>query len=218
MEKKEYLIHITSGRGPAECCWVVAKVLPIVIAELKKKNLAYQVISRENGIEAGTLLSASIHLKGSGLEQFVSSWQGTVQWIGQSPFRKFHKRKNWFIGINCSPIAKTTQLCEKDISFQTLKSGGPGGQHVNKVSTAVRAIHKSSGLSVTVSDTRSQLQNKKLATQRLLKIYQKQMSEILVHEQQKIWNNHNSLIRGNPKRIFRSRDFMEVKTKEKQLE
>lgn len=218
MDKKEYLIHITSGRGPAECCWVVTKVLSKVIADMKINGLVYEVISREKGIETGTLLSASIKASGSGIEHFISSWQGTIQWIGQSSFRKFHKRKNWFIGINCSAIAKSSLLSERDISYQTLRSGGPGGQHVNKVSTAVRAVHKPTGLSVTASDTRSQLQNKKLATQRLFELYQKNMSENLVREQQNIWNNHNSLIRGNPKRVFRGRDFMEVRVKEKQLE
>ncbi len=218
METKEYLIHITSGRGPAECCWVVTKVLSKVLADIKKHGLAYEVISREKGDETGTLLSASIKISGSGIEQFISSWQGTIQWAGQSPFRKFHKRKNWFIGINCSPISKSIQLSEKDVSYQTLRSGGPGGQHVNKVSTAVRAVHKPSGLSVTASDTRSQLQNKKLATKRLFELYEKDMSDNLVREQQNIWNNHNSLIRGNPKRVFKGREFDEVKLKEKQLE
>lgn len=218
MDMKEYIIHITSGRGPAECCWVVTQVLSKVIVDMKITGLAFEVISREKGFETGSLLSASIKASGSEIEQFISSWQGTIQWIGQSSFRKFHKRKNWFIGIICSPITKSSQLCERDISYQTLRSGGPGGQHVNKVSTAVRAVHKPSGLSVTASDTRSQLQNKKLATQRLFELYEKNMSDNLVREQQYIWNNHNSLIRGNPKRVFRGRDFMEVRVKEKQLE
>lgn len=213
MKTKEYIIHITSGRGPAECCWVVTKVFSEVITDLKTKKMKHEVLSRERGIESGTLLSASIKVSGSGLEQFITRWQGTIQWVGQSPFRKFHKRKNWYIGVNCSHVSISTQFCEKDISYQTLRSGGPGGQHVNKVSTAVRAVHKPSGLSVIASDTRSQLQNKKLATQRLVELYDKSMSETLIQEQQKIWNNHNTLKRGAPIRVYKGRGFVEVKLK-----
>ena len=218
MDSKEYIMHITSGRGPVECCWVVAKVLSKVIADINLNGLTYEVLIRENSPEPGTLSSATIKLTGFKLEQFIKCWQGTIQWIGQSSYRKFHKRKNWFIGINFRPIVKSFRFNEKDIYYQALRSGGPGGQHVNKVSTAIRAVHKLSGLSVIVSDTRSQLQNKKLATQRLSEICQKQFSELLIQEQQDIWNNHNNLIRGNPVRIFKGRNFMEVSNKVKQIE
>ncbi len=205
-----YIIQITSGRGPAECCWAVAKALAKLITDLKRKDIKYEVVSREKGLEANTLSSVCLKIGGSDTDQIIEDWQGTIQWIGQSPYRKFHKRKNWFIGINCSQITKTNQINEKDISYQTVRSSGPGGQNVNKVSTAVRAIHKPSGLQVIASDTRSQLQNKKLATQRLFTLFQNQLSETIVQEQQDIWNNHNSLIRGNPKKIFKGKEFIEV--------
>lgn len=218
MKSKEYLLNITSGRGPAECCWVVSKLLSKIIVDIKTNDFSYEVINREKGIEQGTLLSASIKICGNSIEQLITDWQGTIQWIGQSPFRKFHKRKNWFVGVSFSPISESIQFCEKDVVYQTLRSGGPGGQHVNKVSTAVRAVHKPSGLTVTAGDTRSQLQNKKMASQRLFELYQKRLSEKLVHEQQDIWNNHNFLNRGNPVRVFKGREFIEVTVKEKQLE
>ena len=213
MESIEYLLQITSGRGPAECCWVVTKVLSKVITDIKKNGISYEIINQENGIETSTLLSATIKIKGSEIKPFISNWQGTIQWIGNSPYRKFHKRKNWFIGINCSPQLKSAHFNEKDVTYQTLRSGGPGGQHVNKVSTAVRAIHKPTGLSVPASDTRSQLQNKKLATQRLFEIYQNGMSAMVIQEQQEIWTNHNTVIRGNPVRVFKGINFCEVSRK-----
>ncbi|HEY4785594.1 MAG TPA: peptide chain release factor-like protein, partial [Bacteroidales bacterium] len=97
---------------------------------------------------------------------------------------------------------------EDDISFQTLRSSGPGGQHVNKTESAVRAIHIPSGIQVTASDSRSQLQNKKLALERLReKIAQWQMNEVLKKEQTQ-WHQHNILKRGNPIRVYKGREFV----------
>ena len=91
-------IQFTAGRGPAECTWVVAKVLKAFVSELVKNNIDYTIIHKENGNENGTVQSVTIHLKGKNLKLFLQNWLGTIQWIGKSTFRKYHKRKNWFIG------------------------------------------------------------------------------------------------------------------------
>jgi peptide chain release factor len=210
MNTKEYLLHITSGRGPAECCWVVAKVLSKLIEELKTTGLNYEVISREKGSIADTLVSATVKIDGLFTSPFIERWQGTVLWIGQSPYRKFHKRKNWYIGVACRPVPASVQFCEKDISYQAIRSGGPGGQHVNKVSTAIRATHIPTGLSVLSSDSRSQLQNKKAATTRLKALFNQKAAELIVKEQENLWKDHNSLERGNPERTFKGKDFAEI--------
>ena len=84
-------------------------------------------------------------------------------------FRKMHKRKNWFIGIFEMMQQKNTSISEKDIQYQAMRSSGAGGQHVNKVSSAIRATHVPTGIGTVAMDSRSQHQNKKLATERLLK-------------------------------------------------
>ncbi len=207
---KEIIIQITSGRGPAECCWVVSQTLKTILDEAVKTKISAEVIERNVGNEPGTLVSALIKMNGKGAEKFVSSWIGTVQWIGQSPYRKFHKRKNWFIGINRIDRNNMVQWNDKEIIYQTLRSSGPGGQHVNKTESAVRAIHVPSGIQVTASDSRSQLQNKKLAIERLHnKIKQWQIAEILKKEQTE-WQQHNTLKRGNPVRVFSGREFAAV--------
>lgn len=69
------------------------------------------------------------------------------------------------------PLAKRmrqVQICESDLEESFARSSGPGGQHVNKVSTAVTLRHLPSGISVTVQDSRSQAVNRKLARERLL--------------------------------------------------
>jgi len=96
---KTKTIQITSGRGPVECCWVVAQVLKYLIEDIKKAKIKYVLLQREHGTENGTLQSATIQLQGKELESFLKDWLGTIQWIGKSSFRKFQKRKNWFIGV-----------------------------------------------------------------------------------------------------------------------
>ena len=175
--ENEIIIQITSGRGPAECCWAVSQVVKKMLEEAFIANIASCIVRRIKGTEASTLDSALIRFNGNDLETFARSWTGNVLWVGQSPYRKFHKRKNWYIGVNCIVPEELFHWNDNDIHFQTLRSSGPGGQHVNKTESAVRAIHHPTGLSVTSSDSRSQLQNKKLAIERLkTKLVQWQMN------------------------------------------
>jgi len=204
----ETILQITSGQGPAECCWVVAQILKYIIEDARKSNVHYKIIQREPGIENGTLYSACIQFEGDNVVDFSNQWIGTIQWVGKSQFRKHHKRKNWFVGINKIVFSdKAISFDESDISFQAIRSGGPGGQHVNKVSTAIRAKHEPSGISVLVTESRSQLQNKKLATQRLLTLLK---IEQLNQQKEKLksdWKNHSELQRGNPVKTFYGSDF-----------
>ncbi len=204
---KTKTIQITSGRGPVECCWVVAQVLKYFIEEIKQAKIEYTLIQRELGTENGTLQSATIQLQGKALESFLSNWLGTVQWIGKSSFRKFHKRKNWFIGIYEIQTTEQTSLKASDIKFQAIRSSGPGGQHVNKVSSAIRATHTKTGIQVLVMESRSQHQNKKIAIKRLQEKVTDYNNEQLKVSVQNQWGNHLNLERGNSVRIFKGTDF-----------
>jgi peptide chain release factor len=197
-------IQITSGRGPAECCRVVSKVVECLLKEARRQGIYAEVVEREEGEINRTLLSAVLFLAGENLETFVDSWEGTVQWIAQSPYRKFHKRKNWFIGVQCLPVFEEHKWNESDIRVQTLKASGPGGQHVNKTESAVRVTHIPSGISVMASDERSQLQNKKQAIERLkIKLAAYELERAMNFAQEN-WQNHNELERGNPVRVIKA--------------
>ncbi|MFV0327908.1 MAG: peptide chain release factor H [Bacteroides xylanisolvens] len=201
MDNKIYL-QITSGRGPAECCRVVALVLEKILLQARQLGLTAEVIEREEGEMNRTLYSAIIFLEGSKVDEIVDEWEGTIQWIAQSPYRIYHKRKNWFVGVNTFTPGELNEIDTKYITYQTLRSSGPGGQHVNKTESAVRATHAPSGLSVTASDQRSQLQNKKLATERLLIKLSAWDMEQAMQKVQENWNNHNNLQRGNPVKVI----------------
>jgi peptide chain release factor len=207
----EKIIQITAGRGPAECTWVVAQVLKKMLEEAQASQIEATVLQREAGTENGTVLTALILLKGKMVVEFVNSWKGSIQWIGQSSFRKMHKRKNWFIGVFEMDALAIKSISEKDIQYQAMRSSGAGGQHVNKVSSAVRATHVPSGLSAVAMDSRSQHQNKKLATERLLekfKVFELEMIKKQVNNQ---WENQLNVARGNPTRTFTGSDFKNQK-------
>lgn len=202
MEK--YYIQITSGRGPVECCRVVVLVMQKIIDQAKSLGFNTEIIEHEDGPQDGCMFSATLSIGSEDIAPFIKEWEGSVLWIAQkNPFRPWHRRKNWFVGIHFFKPMESNKTDEHDIVYETLCSSGPGGQNVNKVETAVRATHLPSGLSVLASDMRTQVQNKKLARERLV-------IKLLVMEEEKqmrqthdVWMNHNTLERGNPVKRFK---------------
>ena len=209
----ELIIQITAGRGPAECCWAVAQILKYMLEEAQKNGIKAEILDRCPGNEAGTLQSALLILEGLGTELFTKAWIGSVLWIGQSPFRKYHKRKNWFVGVNLLRFPKNLQWNDNDVTYQTLKASGPGGQHVNKTESAVRATHNPSGLWVVARDNRSQMQNKKAALVRLKVKVMEWRNEQFESDDKIQWQSHDRLERGNPVRVFKDRTFTPVSAK-----
>jgi peptide chain release factor len=208
MEKQ--ILHITSGKGPAECCLAVAFALREIIKEAASKALTIEVLERVKGIEKNTLLSVTIVVKGNNAVGFCNSWTGVLQWICESPFRKFHKRKNWFIGIQSFDKKLFSPWFEQEVVFQTMRASGPGGQHVNKVESAVRAKHLPSGITVVVSESRSQIQNKNEALKRIKMQYEAWQLKQAMMSQQELWQQHHVLERGNPAKIFEGITFKKI--------
>ncbi len=206
METK--MIQFTAGKGSVECQWVVAKVLKAFLKQVKTDaSMEYILLHRVEGEQNGSLQSVVLEIKGNDLENFLMSWKGTIQWKGYSPFRKNHKRKNWFIG--CFKMEKwESKECQwNEVQFKAIRSKGAGGQNVNKVNTCVQATHLPSGIQVKAMTFRSQFQNKQWAFERLkskVNAYYLSKRATIVDEE---WKNHHQLERGNPVRIFSGSDF-----------
>jgi len=191
-------IQISSGQGPRECELAVGKLYNMLKGEYKSLTIINAVSGKSSGEYASMLLQSVDDL---------SHLEGSVLWICKSPYRPNHKRKNWYIDI--SIVQETESVCCKnDLRIDTFRSGGKGGQHVNKVETGVRITHLATGISVTSTKARSQHMNRQLAMNRLC-----EMLAILEEQNQAecknlAWTEHNRMIRGNPIRIYEGINFI----------
>jgi len=128
---------------------------------------------------------------------------GTILWVGDSLFRPGHKRRNWFVRVSQAPsVEGVPDLCDVDIDFQTMRASGPGGQHVNKTDSAVRAIHRPTGLVATAQEQRSQHANRKLAKLKLAMMLEERRSEAAGEARYEQWSTNQNLERGNPVRTY----------------
>ena len=205
METK--LVHITTTKGPLECQLAAGKILGALLADLRNRGLQAETLDRIAGQESGTILSATIRISGHTVQEAIQTWLGTIQWIQKSPYRPNHGRKNWFVGIFEVNQTEALSWNENEVVYQSVRSSGAGGQHVNKVSSAVRATHTPTGTTVFVQESRSQMQNKKIARERIREKLEKVQSEKLVEVVNQTWSQHHELERGNPVRTFTGMDF-----------
>ena len=187
-------IQISSGQGPEECELAVGLFYQALRREVEEIQMVSCVKGRRGGFS-----SVVLEADWSGLE-------GSVLWVCKSPLRPGHKRKNWYIDVSIlEEIPRTSK--EMQVRFETFRSGGKGGQNVNKVETGVRAIHIPTGTAVVSTQARSQHMNKQIAMNRLCCI----LAEMNARNQQKekslAWMEHARLERGNPVRIYEGMRF-----------
>jgi peptide chain release factor len=204
-------MQITSGRGPAECQLAVAKLADVLVREAQAAGLACEVLEAVAGDVRGALLSALLSLEGEGGRTFAARSQGSVQWICPSPVRPTHKRKNWFVGVDvlAPPEAGQGEVKASDVVFEAMRASGPGGQHVNKTESAVRATHKPTGLVVVAREERSQAMNRKLALARLAALMAEGAATAKAGADRERWAQHDALERGAPVRTFKGPEFRE---------
>ncbi|ATQ79102.1 peptide chain release factor H [Massilia violaceinigra] len=203
-------LQITANTGPVECCLAVTKALAQLSREAQKAGVTVSVVEQLDGPVGGTLRSVLLELDGPAEPEgaLAARWCGSIQWICESPYRKMHKRKNWFLsGAAFAPPAVSTEFGE--IRYEATRASGPGGQHVNKTDSAIRATHVASGLSVKVQTERSQHANKRLAAQLLLS----KLGELAKTEEGKNKSerrmHHFQAERGNAERVFVGMGFVE---------
>ena len=191
--------QISSGQGPAECELGVARFLAYL-----QKNYDITVLDYSKGYNAGTYRSVRFS-SSDDLTCFI----GSVQWIWQSTYRLGHKRKNWFLDFSECPIASFESFDERQIVFETFRSGGNGGQNLNKVETGVRAIYVPNGLSAICTEERSQLQNKRRAIAKLKDAMMIANAEREAKAINDVWKRHTQIVRGEAVRKFYGLDFKE---------
>ena len=194
-------VQISSGQGPAECGLAVG----LFYRQLQKEGRDIRLIQSVRA-KGGKGYSSILFET----EEDMRELEGSVLWICRSPFRPKHIRKNWFIDVSVLEQLPDTQGDMK-LRFETFRSKGKGGQHVNKVETGVRVIHVPTGISVVSTEARSQHMNKKLAMNRLCDILADMELDNRRREKELAWMEHTRLERGNPVRVYEGMDFIRKK-------
>lgn len=194
------LLQISSGQGPVECELAVAK-----LAKELEKELNAEIIEKRDSRFSDGYISVLMECK-----EDVSFLEGTIQWVCKSPIRPNHRRKNWFVDISIIPEVESVNM-DKNIRFERFHCGGNGGQNVNKVETGVRLIHIPTGIAVTSTAERSQLQNRKDAMRKLMAKLAEKNKNLQAKQTNEAWQQHTQLVRGNPVRVYKGEKFKRVK-------
>jgi len=200
------MIVITSGTGPLAVRTFVRLLCAKLTEALEKKGM--EVLSEAVSGDPNYPRSMTLHVAGQ-VPFAVVGWLGThalyAPELGRARSKGSKARSRWFAGIEMMavPTVDRAPIREQDIRFEAIRSRGPGGQHINKRATAVRATHLPSQTTVRVDTHRSRQQNQTLALRLLQQALTAKHQEADTLQEHRKHKYHHQFERGNPIAVWR---------------